>query len=75
VSVRDQGPGIPVEHRAHIFERFYQAGAAAEHAAGMGLGLFISREIVELHGGSISAEFPSDGGARFVIALPAPAAQ
>jgi PAS domain S-box-containing protein len=70
VTVRDRGPGIRPEHRAHIFERFYQAGAEAEHAAGMGLGLYISREIVELHGGSIEAEFPPDGGARFVITLP-----
>jgi PAS domain S-box-containing protein len=70
VSVRDRGPGIRSEHRAHIFERFYQAGAAGEHAAGMGLGLYISREIVEMHGGSIEAEFPPDGGARFVITLP-----
>jgi PAS domain S-box-containing protein len=70
VAVRDQGPGILPEHRAHIFERFYQAGADAEHAAGMGLGLYISREIVELHGGTITAEFPPEGGARFVITLP-----
>ncbi|MBV8715408.1 MAG: PAS domain S-box protein, partial [Chloroflexi bacterium] len=70
IAVRDRGPGIRPEHRAHIFERFYQAGAAAEHAAGMGLGLYISREIVELHGGTIEAEFPPDGGARFVITLP-----
>jgi two-component system sensor histidine kinase KdpD len=69
IAVRDRGPGIPVEHRARIFERFYQADAA-QHAAGMGLGLFISREIVELHGGSITAEFPPDGGARFIITLP-----
>lgn len=71
LTVRDRGPGIRPEHRAHIFERFYQAGADAEHAAGMGLGLYICREIVEMHGGSIGAEFPTDGGARFVITLPA----
>jgi signal transduction histidine kinase len=70
VAIRDRGPGIRPEHRAHIFERFYQAGDDAEHAAGMGLGLYISREIVELHGGTIEAEFPPDGGARFVITLP-----
>ena len=70
IAVRDRGAGIPLEHREHIFERFYQAGGGAEHAAGMGLGLFISREIVELHGGSIRAEFPPDGGATFVITLP-----
>jgi PAS domain S-box-containing protein len=70
IGVRDRGPGIRPEHRAHIFERFYQAGDDAEHAAGMGLGLYISREIVELHGGTIEAEFPPDGGARFIITLP-----
>jgi PAS domain S-box-containing protein len=70
VMVRDHGPGIRPEHREHIFERFYQAGAEAEHAAGMGLGLYISREIVELHSGTIHAEFPEDGGACFVLTLP-----
>jgi PAS domain S-box-containing protein len=70
VGIRDRGPGIRPEHRAHIFERFYQAGAEAEHAAGMGLGLYISREIIELHNGTIEAQFPEDGGARFVITLP-----
>ena len=70
IAVRDHGPGIPPDHREHIFERFYQAGEGQSNAAGMGLGLYISREIVELHGGSIRAEFPEDGGARFVIALP-----
>jgi signal transduction histidine kinase len=70
VAVRDYGPGISLEHRSHIFERFYQAGSNAGHAAGMGLGLYISREIVELHGGSIEAQFPEDGGARFLFTLP-----
>jgi len=70
IAVRDHGPGIPADHRDHIFERFYQASEGMSHSAGMGLGLYISREIAELHGGSIRAEFPDDGGARFVIALP-----
>ncbi|MBV9322585.1 MAG: PAS domain S-box protein [Chloroflexi bacterium] len=70
IAVRDHGPGIPPDHREHIFERFYQAGEGQSNAAGMGLGLYISREIVELHGGAIRAEFPEDGGARFVLALP-----
>ena len=38
--------------------------------AGMGLGLYISRQIVELHGGTIRAEFPDDGGTRIVVTLP-----
>jgi len=72
VSVRDHGVGVPPEHRAHIFDRFYQAhaGGPLTSMAGMGLGLYISRQIVELHDGTIEAEFPDDGGTRFVISLP-----
>jgi PAS domain S-box-containing protein len=72
ISVRDRGVGVPPEHRAHIFDRFYQAhaGGPLTSMAGMGLGLYISRQIVELHNGSISAEFPEDGGTRFIIELP-----
>ncbi|HEX8967628.1 MAG TPA: ATP-binding protein [Chloroflexota bacterium] len=72
VSIQDQGVGIPPERREHIFERFYQAHAELLHSAmaGMGLGLYISRQIVELHEGSIEAEFPDEGGVRFVITLP-----
>src|SRR6185437_839414 len=69
LSVRDRGIGIPPEKRGDIFERFYQAHAD-DHRSGLGLGLFISRQIAELHGGSIRAEFPPDGGARFVVRLP-----
>lgn len=69
LSVRDRGLGIPPERRGQIFERFYQAHECG-HRAGLGLGLFISRQIVELHGGRISAEFPADGGTRFVVRLP-----
>jgi signal transduction histidine kinase len=68
--VRDHGLGIPPDRRARLFTRFYQAHADA-HVSGLGLGLFISRHIVELHGGSIDAEFPDDGGTRFVVTLPA----
>ncbi|MCA1646449.1 MAG: GAF domain-containing protein [Chloroflexi bacterium] len=71
-SVRDQGVGVPLEDRAHIFDRFYQAhaGGALTSMAGMGLGLYISRQIVELHGGTIEAVFPEEGGAQFVVSLP-----
>jgi PAS domain S-box-containing protein len=67
--VRDRGLGVPEQHRSHLFERFYQAHGT-DHRSGMGLGLFICREVVEMHGGSINAEFPSDGGTRFVVDLP-----
>jgi PAS domain S-box-containing protein len=69
LEVRDRGVGIPAELREHIFERFYQ-GHAAEYGSGMGLGLYISRQIVELHGGSIVAVFPADGGTCVVVTLP-----
>jgi signal transduction histidine kinase len=68
--VRDHGLGIAPERRSRIFERFYQAHAESR-ASGFGLGLFITRHIVELHGGRIHAEFPSDGGTRFIVTLPA----
>ena len=72
LAVRDRGVGVPVEHRANIFDRFYQAhaGGALTSMAGMGLGLYISRQIIELHGGTIRAEFPDDGGTCIAITLP-----
>lgn len=70
VTVRDHGSGILPEHRDHIFDRFYQANADG-HRSGMGLGLFVSQQIAQAHGGTITAEFPDDGGTRFVLTLPA----
>jgi signal transduction histidine kinase len=72
LAVRDRGVGVPHQHRAHIFDRFYQAhaGGPLTSMAGMGLGLYISRQIVELHGGTIDAEFPDDGGTRLIVVLP-----
>jgi PAS domain S-box-containing protein len=69
LSVRDYGIGVPVEHRPHLFERFYQAHPAT-HRSGLGLGLYISRAIVVEHGGTIAAEFPPEGGTRLVVTLP-----
>jgi signal transduction histidine kinase len=73
MSVRDHGIGIPEDRRAHLFNRFYQAHGEG-HYGGMGLGLYISQQIVEQHEGSIAAEFPLDGGTRFVISMPTHAA-
>jgi signal transduction histidine kinase len=69
LSVRDHGLGIPPEKRAQIFERFYQAHGGG-HRSGLGLGLFICRQIVEMHGGTITAEFPEDGGTRVIVRIP-----
>jgi signal transduction histidine kinase len=68
LSVRDHGMGIPPERRSQIFERFYQAHDGQR--GGLGLGLYISKQIVDLHGGEIEAECPPDGGTRFVVRLP-----
>jgi signal transduction histidine kinase len=69
LAVRDHGIGIPAEHRARIFDRFYQAHG--DRFAGIGLGLYVSRQIVELHRGRIEVECPPEGGTRFVVTLPA----
>ncbi len=69
IAVTDRGIGVPEEHRARIFDRFYQAHGE-RRLGGMGLGLYISRQIVELHGGALKAEFPPAGGTRLVITLP-----
>jgi signal transduction histidine kinase len=69
ISIRDWGLGIPLDRRENLFDRFYQAHSEG-HYGGLGLGLYVSREIVELHGGTIHAQFPTDGGSLFVIQLP-----
>jgi signal transduction histidine kinase len=68
MAVRDHGIGIPVEHREQMFDRF--SDAHDHRLPGLGLGLFLSRRLVELHGGTVSAEFPPDGGTRVVVVLP-----
>jgi PAS domain S-box-containing protein len=67
LSVSDRGPGVPKHLRPQLFERFFQANP---DRSGMGLGLFITKEIVEAHGGTIVAEFPAGGGTRFTVKLP-----
>jgi signal transduction histidine kinase len=70
-SVYDQGDGVPEEDRERIFERFYQVEDALHHSVpGVGLGLFIAREIVEGHGGSIWHEPREGGGSVFRFTVP-----
>lgn len=72
VAVEDHGVGIPAEHRARIFERFYRGDASrTAETGGAGLGLAIVRQIVRLHGGDVTFEPVEPTGARFVIALQA----
>jgi signal transduction histidine kinase len=70
IAVTDEGIGIPPDKRETIFDRFSQAHSR-RHASGMGLGLYITREIVSLHGGTVHVEEPDHTGSRFVITLPA----
>jgi PAS domain S-box-containing protein len=69
IIVRDRGIGISVEDRERIFERFARA-VSAEHYGGLGLGLWIVKELVTAMSGTVHADSPADGGARFVVQLP-----
>lgn len=69
LRIHDEGPGISPEAQKKIFERFERAISASE-VSGLGLGLYISREIIHAHGGSISVESTPGKGATFIIQLP-----
>lgn len=73
IKVRDDGPGIPADFLPHVFERFSQADSSrTRRHGGLGLGLAITRHLVELHGGSVKAENREDGnGAVLTVTLPA----
>lgn len=68
--VSDDGPGIPPEHRAEVFERFTRLDAARQAGGGAGLGLAIARDIAERHGGRITVGDATGGGTQFVVTLP-----
>jgi signal transduction histidine kinase len=70
VAVSDSGEGIPPEDLSRVFERFYQVDKSRVRTGSAGLGLAISREIVEAHGGFIKAESIVGLGTRFTIVLP-----
>jgi signal transduction histidine kinase len=65
--VEDDGPGIPLEHRPHVFERFYRIDGTM--ASGSGLGLAIARELAQLMGGSLTLA-DEEGRTRFTLRLP-----
>ena len=70
LSVEDDGPGIPIDMREKVFERFYRG--SGEQSGSSGLGLSIVRAVAESHQGSVRLEEPRDGrGARFVVRIPA----
>jgi signal transduction histidine kinase len=75
VSVADNGPGIPADALPHLFERFYRVPDAECRASGAGLGLSITRQIVEMHGGEIRVASEEGQGATFTCTLPVEKAQ
>jgi PAS domain S-box-containing protein len=71
VSVSDQGMGIPDAALSQLFTRFYRAdNAQSQHISGMGVGLFVVKEVVDLHGGEVAVESTEGVGSTFTIRLP-----
>ena len=68
--VEDRGPGIPKNYHVKIFQRYERAVRGPTAASGLGLGLYISKQIVEAHGGTISVQSEPGAGTRFKIQLP-----
>ncbi|HYO52121.1 ATP-binding protein [Archangium sp.] len=75
IHVRDRGIGVPMQDQPRLFQRFYRAGNASHrHFGGLGLGLFISHSIAQLHQGSLSMASAEGQGSTFTLGLPCMAA-
>lgn len=70
VTVTDQGPGIAADQVAQLFERYYRAPGSTRHISGLGLGLYISKEIIIRHGGDIGVDSELGKGSTFWFTLP-----
>ena len=72
LAVEDEGPGIPLSDREHIFDRFFRGAASGRRGStsGTGLGLALVAEHVHAHDGTVSVEDRTGGGSRFVVVLP-----
>jgi signal transduction histidine kinase len=68
-EIQDTGEGIPAQYQERIFERFFQVPGAKR--GGVGLGLYISREVVRAHGGEMGATSEAGKGSTFWFTLPA----
>lgn len=70
ISVRDTGPGIAPDKLEHLFERYYRTDASGYQNSGLGLGLYISAEIIRKHGGDIGVDSEPGKGSTFWFTLP-----
>jgi len=70
ISVKDTGPGIEPDKIAHLFSRYYRADYSGSQYSGLGLGLYISAEIVKRHGGQIGVDSELDKGSTFWFTVP-----
>jgi two-component system sensor histidine kinase KdpD len=71
VDVEDEGPGIPAEERARVFDPYYRVRSTAALGPGVGLGLAVVKSLVEAHGGTIRVESACERGTRMTFVLPA----
>ena len=74
IAVTDAGPGIPAEFRERVFEKFFRVehhlGQDHSGVRGTGIGLYLCREVIKAHGGSIACEPGDSSGTRIAISLP-----
>ena len=69
-KISDTGPGIPEQELPHVFERFFQTEGSSEYGVGSGIGLALSKELAELHGGKIEVSSKEEEGSTFSLYLP-----
>jgi signal transduction histidine kinase len=70
IAVADEGPGIDPGDGERVFDKYYRSGRLPDHLPGLGLGLYIVRQIVELHGGRVTLDSSPGNGSTFAIILP-----
>jgi two-component system CheB/CheR fusion protein len=70
ISVKDAGPGIPEDRLGHLFDRYYRSDYEGKQYSGLGLGLYISSEIIKRHGGEIGVDSELGKGATFWFKIP-----